>query len=264
MLGHVLRPEELLTRATYRYAQPAQALLVWVERYWSVEWRLAAGEVFHSATLDDPSTHVTLERGGISRHGVDAPGVWFTGPGSAGRFDVRLAGTGSVVGIRFRPGACHAFSDRRIAIEADTTRPAEQYFSDTGLLEELPNNAVEAAPALDEWLLSRAPEETAELRHLREMLTALEEHPLETLEAIAERARCSLRTVQRQFRELIGVNPKRIRMRSRVFRATAALDGDWDGTMAELAASLGWFDQAHFVRDFRAVTGSTPAAYAAH
>ncbi|WP_209307452.1 helix-turn-helix domain-containing protein [Geodermatophilus sp. DF01-2] len=42
--------------------------------------------------------------------------------------------------------------------------------------------------------------------------------------------------------------------------AAAAID---DGTddLAGLAASLGWFDQAHFSRDFRAVVGTTPSAY---
>jgi AraC-like DNA-binding protein len=31
--------------------------------------------------------------------------------------------------------------------------------------------------------------------------------------------------------------------------------------LADLAASLGWSDQAHFVRDFRAVVGTTPSVY---
>jgi AraC-like DNA-binding protein len=32
---------------------------------------------------------------------------------------------------------------------------------------------------------------------------------------------------------------------------------DWTA----LALELGWFDQAHFIRDFRALTGTTPTAY---
>lgn len=263
MLGHVLRPEELLTRAEYRYAAPAEALSPWVERYWSVEWRFAPGEEFHTSTLDDPATHLTVERGGVGRQGMDAPGVWFTGPGSTLRFDVRLTGSGSVVGARLRPGACFVFADAPFEIEADTTCPAARWFSDSEVLMRAPTNAVDAAPVLDEWLLGRAPEDTAELRQLREMLAALEEHPLEPLDATAARVGCSLRTMQRQFRRLVGVSPKRIRMRARVFRAAGHLDGGWEGSMAELASSLDWFDQAHFVRDFRAVTGTTPAAYAA-
>ena len=31
--------------------------------------------------------------------------------------------------------------------------------------------------------------------------------------------------------------------------------------LAGLAVSLGWFDQAHFSRDFRAVVGVPPSAY---
>jgi AraC-like DNA-binding protein len=44
--------------------------------------------------------------------------------------------------------------------------------------------------------------------------------------------------------------------------AVAALE-DGEDDLAGLAASLGWFDQAHFCRDFRAVVGSTPSAYQA-
>jgi AraC-like DNA-binding protein len=40
----------------------------------------------------------------------------------------------------------------------------------------------------------------------------------------------------------------------------AALGGTFD--WARLAVELGYFDQAHFIHDFKAVTGRTPAEYA--
>jgi AraC-like DNA-binding protein len=32
---------------------------------------------------------------------------------------------------------------------------------------------------------------------------------------------------------------------------------------ADLAVRLGWYDQAHFINDFRTMLGSTPGEYAA-
>ena len=262
MLGHVLRPEDLLTRTTYLSAEPAAALSRWVERYWSVEWRFVDGEEFRSVTLDDPSTNLTHERGGVRREGASGPGVWFTGPGSAGRFDAHLVGEGSVVGVKFRPAGHHPFMTGHSQIAANSTYPAMRFFDRTDDLATLPHNAVDAAPILDQWLLDRRPQDRPELQQVRTLLGLLEEFPLESLESSAARAGCSVRTLQRQCRRLVGVSPKRMLMRARVYKAAAALDGEWDGTMAELAVGLGWFDQAHFVRDFRAVTGNTPAAYA--
>jgi AraC-like DNA-binding protein len=43
--------------------------------------------------------------------------------------------------------------------------------------------------------------------------------------------------------------------------AVAAIDAGEVDDLADLAASLGWFDQAHFARGFRAVVGMTPSAY---
>ncbi len=263
MLGHVLRPEELLTRTRYRFAEPAEDLRLWVERYWSVEWSFEEGEEHRTATLDDPATNLTVERGTFSRRGAASEGVWFTGPGAEERMDVRLFGSGSVVGIRFRPGACFEFADDRFRLEADVTHPAEPLFSGAEALLTVPSNASDAAGVLDDWLLQRGPSDTAEFRQLRAMLATLEAHPLESMESIAARIGCSQRTMQRQFSRLVGVTPKRIRMRARVFRAAALLERGWSDSMADLAAALGWFDQAHFARDFRQVTGTTPAAFAA-
>ena len=42
----------------------------------------------------------------------------------------------------------------------------------------------------------------------------------------------------------------------------ALADGGSTITWAEVAAELGYFDQSHFIRDFTAAVGMTPAAYA--
>ena len=71
------------------------------------------------------------------------------------------------------------------------------------------------------------------------------------------------RTLQRLFERYVGVSPKWVLRRYRVHEAAARLaDGGSTITWAEVAAELGYFDQSHFIRDFTAAVGMTPAAYA--
>jgi AraC-like DNA-binding protein len=49
--------------------------------------------------------------------------------------------------------------------------------------------------------------------------------------------------------------------RRRLHDAVAALDDGYDGTLADLAAHGGWYDQNQFARDFAALVGVTPGAY---
>jgi AraC-like DNA-binding protein len=67
--------------------------------------------------------------------------------------------------------------------------------------------------------------------------------------------------VQRLFATYVGVGPKAVLARYRLQDAVAAIDAGEVDDLADLAASLGWFDQAHFARDFRSVVGTTPSAY---
>ena len=57
------------------------------------------------------------------------------------------------------------------------------------------------------------------------------------------------------------MSPKAVLARYRLPDAAATIDAGEAGDLAGLAASLGWFDQAHFSRDFRSVVGVPPSAY---
>ena len=50
---------------------------------------------------------------------------------------------------------------------------------------------------------------------------------------------------------------RRYRLHEALERVNAGHRVDW----AALAAELGYFDQAHFIRDFKALVGRTPAEY---
>ncbi len=69
------------------------------------------------------------------------------------------------------------------------------------------------------------------------------------------------RRVERLFARYVGVGPKWLLARYRMHDVVAALDAGHDGSLADLAADHGWYDQAHFTRDFVRLVGVTPSAY---
>ena len=78
---------------------------------------------------------------------------------------------------------------------------------------------------------------------------------------VAEEVGFSVRKLRGDFKEWVGLGPKayaRIHRLRRVIRSIAKGPVD---NWAALAVEHGFFDQAHMVREFRSLSGTTPAEY---
>ncbi len=80
---------------------------------------------------------------------------------------------------------------------------------------------------------------------------------------VAARFGMSPRTLQRLFAKHVGTTPKHVLQRFRRQRAIDHLSEERRVNLARLAAELGYCDQAHLARDFRATIGRSPSAVAA-
>jgi transcriptional regulator GlxA family with amidase domain len=89
----------------------------------------------------------------------------------------------------------------------------------------------------------------------------LGERSLLRVDQVAERHDLSRRALERLFARYVGVGPKWVLARYRMHDAVSALDAGYAGSLADLAATYGWFDQAHFGRDFTALVGVPPRDY---
>jgi AraC-like DNA-binding protein len=63
-----------------------------------------------------------------------------------------------------------------------------------------------------------------------------------------------------QFRDQIGLAPKALARLMRFAHAVRSLTTDPSPNLADLAQICGYYDQAHFTRDFRSFAGTTPTA----
>ena len=64
-----------------------------------------------------------------------------------------------------------------------------------------------------------------------------------------------------QFKSHIGVTPKRVARIYRFARLILSVDARHPVDWSELAQAAGYFDQAHFSKEFKDFTGHTPTAY---
>jgi len=162
--------------------------------------------------------------------------------------------------VKFRPGGFSGFLGRPLHEITDRAVPLHGVFGADG------DALVRDAAARDEptakialaeaFLRERMPPPDPEVELVQQVvIDMLTVDPGTTVQQIAERHAVSTRTLQRLFRRHVGVGPKWVLRRYRLQEAAEQLAAGERSDWTRLALDLGYFDHAHFIRDFRAVVG---------
>ncbi|MCM1506320.1 MAG: helix-turn-helix domain-containing protein [Ruminococcus flavefaciens] len=84
------------------------------------------------------------------------------------------------------------------------------------------------------------------------------------IEKIALETGYTERYIDKLFHNETGLSPKKFAEIVRFQNAVSALNEPLGHTLTEIAVNLEYFDQSHFVRDFKKYTGLTPKRYRTH
>lgn len=240
--------------------QPSAAAAVWVENFWSVTWDLRGAEPFDSTVITFPAVHLTHEWGtdGV-RHGQRLPATLVHGVVER-VFTTTLTGSGSVVGVRFWPGGFAARFGRDAGALTGRVLPVDDELPGTAA--SFPDDIALTAAVMDDMIGNHTAMDTT----YRNLLTLLDrvraDQQLHRVEQVMALSPWSERTTQRVFRRYVGVPVKWVLCRYRLQHAALQIETVPDLDFADLAVRLGWYDQAHFINDFRAMLGCTPGEYA--
>jgi AraC-like DNA-binding protein len=242
----------VLEHRRYEVDAPLDASL---EHWWSVAWKVAPGTRHEQSSLPHPSIHVVWEEDEVSVVGV-----------VTGRFTRVLEGEGRAFAAKFRPGAFRPLLGAPVSTLTDRVVPlrevlgpkrAKQYRDGLARARDDHQRVAHAT----RFFTGLLPPPAADASLLAELVAAATtDRAVTTVEALRARAGLHLRELQRWFKDAVGISPKWMIQRYRLHEALLALEGK-QRTIAQLAAELGYADQAHFTRDFRALIGVAPSRY---
>ena len=179
---------------------------------------------------------------------------------------VGLTGQVEVIGVRFKPGGAYPFfrfplnemTDHLVALDDlrhQIVNEMEFHIAEKATitrkiayLEYLLARHIQAAPHKD-GIIGKA------------ISNICDSKGQVTINSLGKLLGISSRHLERKFIENVGLSPKMfcrvIRVRNAISIMRSQSKPDW----SEITYSAGFYDQAHFIREFKAISGLNPGAY---
>lgn len=254
-LRGIVRPSLAREKFSLHRWAPDPPLDRFVDRFWKTAWDL--DEPFTQPIVTFPAVNLVFQADGSAV----VSGIQTHNDGR------RIDGKGWALAAMFRVGGFAPFSDRDLAALVDHRVPAAEMFGPDVIL--LADQIVRASTderrlkVFSEFLTTRAPithTPGEDISRLVETATG-DAAAVTRVADLAARAGLSVRTLQRQFHQHVGVGPKLVLERYRLQAAGEAARQpvrSW----SDVAHQLGYSDQAHLTSDMSKGFGQPPATYA--
>lgn len=253
----------------YQLSKPAAHLAPYIEHYWFVSATEATPfdlrvDVYVDARADlvfnfgVPYTRTVLgERPRLHQaSNLDAQ--------RSRPIQIAQQGAVDIVGVRFHTAGLSPFVSLPIVHWTDRIVPIDQVFGvDVLPVEEAlrrANGTAEKTQILDAYLGRRL-----QLTPAKESVQVLKarieaEGGRVRMDELCEAGRINIRQLDRLFRSHVGFTPKTFARIVRFQQALSLLRTDPGCTLAAVGAACGYYDQPHFVRDFKTYAGVAPKA----
>jgi AraC-like DNA-binding protein len=226
-----------------------------VEHFWIVRWDLGGGPPQTRETLPHPNVHLVVSPNDSRVMGVQS-----------GRFVRVLEGAGQVFGIKLKPGGLYPWFRKPVRELTDRSMPLRELFGpaadalESSLMSGSDDRAM-IEVAVD-FLCARLPDHDPAVAHASAIVAGIvDDRSINSVDELVRRNGLGKRALQRLFKQYVGVSPKwvinRYRLHEAVEQLIAGVRIDW----ATLALNLGYFDQAHFIRDFKSLVGRAPTEF---
>jgi AraC-like DNA-binding protein len=173
--------------------------------------------------------------------------------------------TGSFV-VQFKPNGFLPFTTIPIKEMENTAVPLNKLFGENGnkIGEEIlnANSTAERIQLIEFFLLKRlADKNTIDNIVKSTVETILNANGQFSVNEFSQNNNINRRQLARKFSTIIGLSPKQLSKTIRIQSTLKALLNKENTNLTELAYENEYFDQAHFIKDFKEFTGLTPKEF---
>ncbi len=256
---------------TYREIKPGSRLRQYVKCYYTYESESAtpyADSVFPSGNME------IIFNLGTGKWQTAAGDDYVTTPpielwGQIVRpLPIKSIGKNTMLGIRLYPHAAAYFLNDKVDLFTNQVADFRDLSDDTvdtlyaKLLETAHwNKRIELVEA---WLLNRLTLSERKLNKIAVINDIMHEMTqsdfFDNIENVASRYGITSRYLQKLFLQYTGLTPKLYSKITR-FQHSLRLVTQKDTSLTSIAYDSGYFDQSHFIREFKSFTGLTPSGY---
>ena len=245
----------------FRSFMPHPYLQTWVQRYWIARQPRIPEQGFTEKLYPDGGTNINFRF-------IDnqLPEVSFNAFATLSTMEFQR--NVDLMGIRFHPGGAfqlfgfdmpgligHVYNTD----DLDTDINNQQLHDLRDKLNAAPSVAARIG-LIDDWLLQQAAQQLAHAGPVQHLLPRLPDSS-DSIEAMSAQVNLSRRQLERRFQQEVGLTMVYVKQLQRIKKSRQLISLNPERPLVDIAHEAGFYDQAHFNRQFQKINEQTPGQY---
>lgn len=252
----------------YRELQPCSVLSDYIQCYWLMTTSGRLLSTVRDRILPDGCMDIIFDFGDRLDLGTvigTASGGFVVGPMKQPMM-ADLVGHIEIIGVRFKPGGAYPFFRFPLYEISDRILSLKDLWAHAGgsLQAEIEEGVTIAGKIaiLERFLIARAKTAPAVDGAVCAVVAAIFQYRGQLpIDHLGKRIGLGTRQLERRFKTIVGISPKAFSRVIRIRNVISMLRGQCSPDWSDITYRGGFYDQAHFIRDFKALAGLTPSAY---
>lgn len=254
----------------YQVYTPSPELQPFVKCFWSLEDE-AKEDHLKQRVLPDGCMEMIFHYGDLySQHFEDGSSIIQPRSFVFGQItkyiEISPTGISGIISARFLPDGISPFLNMPLTSLENKAVPITELFGEDGKKLEVAvingTDSQQRIMLIEAFLLSKLTEQKTIDAITKSCVDIIfQSHGQIGLAALADQMNINRRNMERKFTSAIGISPKQLARVARL-QATLKMLGQKKFTsLTEIAYENGYYDQAHFIKDFREFTGISPKSF---